>query len=224
MFFTYILFAFAYFGLCNWIQIYYLLRNSVKPKRQMQTVDGKGLLPKIKQKTGLEVTIQTMSEHKKMIGFMVSSPPFKPIMIFSEKLYSAFTSDEFEWVALHESAHYLMWHNAKMALSQLSLFIIGIILIFKLQIDSIYLIIPLTIIVGIIYIRVAVIFEYQADNYAVTHVDNPRGMISGNKKMIIANKPNRVHFILRHLIYTAVPYEERIKMAERQLKLSRKYQ
>jgi Zn-dependent protease with chaperone function len=222
MFFTYLLFIIIYLGFCNWIQIYYLLGNFIKPKHQLKTVDGKGLLFRLNKKTGLNLTIKTLSENKKAIGFMVSTPPFKPVMLFSERLYKLLSRDEFEWVALHESGHYLMWHTVKFALSQLFLGIIGILLINFLSGTSVMIIFPLVIILGTVYIQVAKVFEYQADFYSVTHMDNPRGMITGNLKMKKINKTLFGNKFLQKLLVIAVPYDERIKMAERQLKLTSK--
>lgn len=105
---VFILFTVIYFCLCNWIQIYYLAGNLFRSKSRLAAVNGKGLLLKLNKKTGLDLTIKVMPEKRKMIGFMISSPPFKPVMIFSEKLYNSLDRKEFEWVALHESGHYLL--------------------------------------------------------------------------------------------------------------------
>lgn len=92
---NYLLFVALYLVFCNWIQIYYLLGKPLKQNRQLKTVDGKGLLSKLNKKTGFRLSIKTISEKKKAIGFMVSSPPFRPVMLFSERLYNLLTPDEF---------------------------------------------------------------------------------------------------------------------------------
>lgn len=214
-----IIFTVIYLGFCNWIQIYYLLGNLIKPKHKVISVDGKGLKTQLKKKTGLDVSIKLMSEKRKMIGFMVNSPPFKPVMIFSQRLYDSFNRDEFEWVALHESGHYLMCHNFKMALIQFSVYLFGIWLLSGEQIIPSAFAVFYAFILGYFYIQIIKILEFQADYFAVCHMDNPKGMITGNIKM---KKVNQVlmggNGFLQSLIIAVSP-EDRIKMAERELAL-----
>jgi Zn-dependent protease with chaperone function len=210
-----------YFVVCNWIQLYYLLGNLIKPKHKLITVNGKGLLSKLKKKTGIDLVIKTMSERNKAIGFMVSMPPFKPMMIFSERLYQLLNKDEFEWVALHESAHYLKWHNLRFALVQIIVLMIGI---DSLQIFSMLtrFITPYFILLSIVYIQLVKHFEYQADLYAIKKMDNPKGLITAMTKMRKINKFLNYNGFLYRLLVIQVPYDERIKMAKNELKLRNK--
>lgn len=217
MFIKFIIASVYYFSLCNWIQIWYLLGNLIKSKsNKFIPFENKELLRKMKEKTKLNLYIKIMDEKDKMIGFMVSSPPFKPLMLFSEKLHKAFTDDEMQWVILHESGHYLMWHNLKFALSQILIFIFVVYFFIKFNLSFLLLMLLLTI-SAVIYIQIAKMFEYQADTYAAKNMDNPRGMISGNIKMRDANKGFLSNAIMKHLLTIAVPYEERIKLANRQI-------
>lgn len=171
------------------------------------------------KKTRLPLSIKILDEKEKMIGFMIGSPPFKPLMLFSEKLYKAFTDDEMQWVILHESGHYLMWHNLKFAISQLTIFILGLYFIIRLRID-ILLSILIFIVLSITYIHIAKIFEYQADGYAAKNMDNPEGMITGNIKMREANKKFVQNKFVKNFLIIGLPYEERIKIARKQLAIS----
>jgi Zn-dependent protease with chaperone function len=212
-----ILGGFFYFCMCNWIQIWYLLGNLIKPKKNKLTpFENKKLLLKMREKTKLSLSIKIMDEKDKMIGFMVSSPPFKPLMLFSEKLNKSFTDDEMQWVILHESGHYLMWHNLKFALSQILLFIAVIYFDLRTNVGTAVLFL-LLIVSAIIYIQIAKIFEYQADTYAAENIDNPHGMITGNIKMRDANKGFLSNKIMKYVLTIAVPYEERIRIARKQL-------
>lgn len=211
-----IIFSIIYFGVCNWIQIYYLFGNFLKPQRKITTVDGRGLLPSIKKKTGLDVSIKLMSEKKKMIGFMISTPPFKPVMIFSQKLYEILNRDEFEWVALHESGHYLKWHNVKFVFVQFAVYIAGLYLLSALGLITVYAFF-LGIILGFIYIQIVRKFEYQADYFAATHMDNPQGMITGNIKMKKVNKSLMAGNSILQRFIIAVSAQDRIKIAEGEL-------
>ncbi len=218
--FNYLFFVLIYLIVCNWIQLYYLLGNVLKPHHKLTTVDGKGILSKLNKKTKLNLTIKTIAEKKKAIGFMVTSPPFKPVMLFSERLYNVLNPSEFEWVALHESGHYLMWHNVKFAFSQVGIGIVGLFFVYYFKMTSFMFAFLFSVILAVFYIQFVRIFEYQADYYAVTHMDNPKGMITANIKMKKINKTLDGNKTLLRFFVIAVPYEVRIKMAKRQLKLN----
>lgn len=208
-----------YFGLCNWIQIRYLLGNLVKPRKNtFIPFENKKLLAKMRKKTKLPLSIKILDEKKKMIGFMISSPPFKPVMLFSEKIYKSFSDDEMQWVILHESAHYLMLHNIRFIIVQLTLFATGVYLFYWLE-TNLIITVFIFITLSLVYIQLAKIFEYQADNYAAKNMNNPKGMITGNLKMLKTNKGLFKNKILRYLLTIAVPFEERIKIAQKQIKL-----
>lgn len=214
----YLLFTVIFLGIANWISVYYFLINLFKPRQKLVSVKDKEMLAKLKRKTGLDSSIRLM-EINKMIGFMISSPPFPPVMVFSNKLFNAFNNNEREWVLLHEAAHYFMWHSLKFALSQLIILIIGLLLIKKfIGNDWILSVSFIGLLLGIIYVQIAKIFEYQADTFAAENMDNPRGMITGNIKMRKANTGILANPIMKKLFIIAVPYEKRIKLAERQLK------
>lgn len=220
--FDYLLLTVVFLGIANWLSFYYLFLQLVKPRQKLIPIDNKELIGRIKKKTGLKIGIKIM-EINKMIGFMVSSHPFPPIMVFSKKLFNSFNKDEKEWVVLHESAHYLMWHMLKFAFSQIAILLLGFIIINQLSRDiNLFLIILIGLLLGIFYIQIAKIFEYQADLYAATHMDNPKGMITGNIKMRKENNGILQNEILKKLFIIAVPYEARIKIAERQMKIINK--
>jgi len=219
MFISLIFASLFYFGLCNWIQIRYLLGNLIKPRKNtFIPFENVKLLAKMRKKTKLQLSIKILGEKKKMIGFMISSPPFKPVVIFSEKLYRSFDNDEMQWVILHESAHYLMLHNLRFIIVQLILFLTWVYLFYWLK-TSFIITVLIFIVLSLIYIQLAKIFEYQADIYAAKNMDNPKGMITGNIKMMKANKGFFSNKIIRYLLYIAVPYEERIEIAKRQQNL-----
>lgn len=215
---NYFLFIIIFLGLANWGTIYYFLFNLFKPRQKLITINDEELINNAKKKTGVSITIKIM-DIDKMIGFMISAPPFPAVMVFSSKLFNNFDKDEKEWVILHESAHYFMWHSLKFAVTQFTLLFIGLLIIQTFN-QSLNYLFPsfLGLLLGLIYIRCAVFFEYQADTFAVENMDNPRGMITGNIKMRKANRGILTNPIMKKLFIIAVPYEERIRMAERQLK------
>ncbi|MDO8609660.1 MAG: M48 family metalloprotease, partial [bacterium] len=139
-------------------------------------------------------------------------------MIFSERLYKLLNKDEFEWVALHESAHYLMRHNLRFALIQITILFFGVNSVMSFPMVARY-IIPYFVLLALIYIQLVKWFEYQADLYAVKKMDNPKGLITANIKMKKINRfLNSSNFIYK-LLVIQIPYNERIKLAENELKL-----
>jgi len=207
----------VYFLFCNWIQIYYLAKNFLKPKPKVIPLLDDKLLTKYKSLTKLDLSINIIEENSLMVGFMLSSPPFKPIMVFSQKLFKNFTLKELDWVVLHEAGHYLMLHNWKLALSQFILLIIGLFIVESFRFQTLFSILVISLLLPLIYIQVAKIFEYQADNYAVKTMPDPRGMISGNTKMRKVNNWERKRPFIKKFLVIAVPFEERIKMAKREI-------
>ncbi|MBI4990960.1 M48 family metalloprotease [Candidatus Gottesmanbacteria bacterium] len=218
---NYFLCIIIFLGIANWGTIYYFVLHLFKPGQKLVDIDDKELISKARKKTGLKVSIKIM-DIDKMIGFMISAPPFPPVMLFSRKLFEAFDKDEKEWVILHESAHYFMWHSLKFAITQFTLLSTGLIILKNFnQYSSSFYSIFIGFILGLVYIRCAVFFEYQADTFAAKNMDNPKGMITGNIKMRKANTGILTNPLMKKLFIIAVPYEERIKMAEKQLKLKR---
>ncbi len=157
-----------------------------------------------------------MDENLKAIGFMMTSPPFAPVMIFSKKLISLFNESELEWVILHEAGHYLMSHNLKLIILDLILSITNAILIFKFNLPILTALVY-TACLALAQIQIAKIFEYQADRFAASKMTNPQGMITGNKKMRMENKTFSKSKFLRKLLVIAVPYEKRIEMAKKEI-------
>lgn len=218
---NYFLFTIIFLGIANWGTVVYFLFHLIKPKQKLIDIKDKELINTAKKKTGLNIIIKIM-DIDKMIGFMISSPPFPAVMVFSKKLFDAFNQDEKEWVILHESAHYFMWHSLKFAISQFILLIVGIFIINNfIGNDSVLSISLIGLSIGILYIQIAKIFEYQADTFAVENMDNPQGLITGNIKMRKANKGILNNSLFKKLFIIAVPYEKRIKIAEKQLKLQK---
>ncbi|MEI6462074.1 MAG: M48 family metalloprotease [bacterium] len=204
----------AYFGLTNWVQIRFLLGNFFKPKSKSREIDFSKMTDLVKQKIGLDVTIKELPEQNKMIGFMVTQRPFKPIMVFSQKMLSSFNIDELEWVVLHESAHYMKFHNYKLVASDIFCFLLAysIIMIFNLPL---LLALVVILIFSVIYVQIAKIFEYEADKFAIENVDNPEGVISGNIKM--KNSKISKNIVFNKLLVIAVPADKRIQMAKEEI-------
>ncbi len=216
------LFTLIFLGIANWGTVIYFLFHLIKPKQKLTTINDKRFISNVKNKTGLDVVIKIM-DIDQMIGFMISSPPFPAVMVFSRKLFDSFNRDEKEWVILHESSHYFMWHSLKFALSQFTLLIVGIFIINNFVVnEGIVLTLLIGLLLGLLYVQIAKIFEYEADNFAAKNMDDPKGMVTGNIKMRNDYNGFWQNKIFKNFFSIAVSYEDRIKMAEKQSGLKRK--
>jgi Zn-dependent protease with chaperone function len=130
-----LLFTFLYNLIANWIQIYYLGKNLFNPikKDPLQDEISLELKERMESVTGLDLKIKIIAENKKAIGFMMTSPPFPPVMLFSKRLYDLFNDEEMEWVILHESGHYIFKHNLKLILLDIVFSVINAFIIYKFE-------------------------------------------------------------------------------------------
>jgi len=109
-----------------------------------------------------------------------------------------------------------MWHNLKMALTQLLVFTIGLFFLANTPSHIVFSML-LALILSITYIRIVKFFEYQADQYAARNMSSPQGMISGNIKMKKVNRTLDGNKYLQWMFVCAVPYDERIKIAQKEI-------
>jgi Zn-dependent protease with chaperone function len=140
----------------------------------------------IKEKAGLKGLKKIrLYDTERFYGFMTGFPR-KPIMAISQKAYKEFDNDEMEWLLLHESAHYVLLHNIKLAFSQVLLLAVG--LYFLSLSTNLSLIILFIIIFAVSFsitaVQIAKHHEHEANNFAVKKMENPEGMIRAAESLI----------------------------------------
>lgn len=197
-----------------------LLVSSIrKGKRPVVVVKNPALIQLIYRKTRLYLKSIRISASEKPWGMMVGLPRY-PYMILSSQLMKTFNADEIEYVVLHEAGHYVLAHSAKLAILFVSFIIFGSITVTDIPIPFIW--VPITLFIGLIMIQASRLCEYEADAFALYHLTNPKGMISATKKFEKAYH----HFgpvrhdedtLLGRLIYMGIPYNARIRSAEREM-------
>lgn len=205
-----LIFALVYLILCNWFQIKTSLSAFIRPKKNISQLRDPWISDTIKKKTGLTIKSITIFETDKLFGMMAGIPA-KPMMILSRGIYKEFKKDELEWLILHEAGHCVLWHSAKMASFQVVSIIIGIFLINYFN-QGFYSII-LAMIMGYIFIRYAKHCEYEADRYSIEKIDNPKGVITAQKKLVKHYKINENSFFRKYLTSQTLP-SQRIAMAK----------
>lgn len=135
------------------------------------------ILNLIKDKTGLRLSKIKLLDTNKTWAMMAGLPTM-PYMVISKDAYENFTKDELQWVLLHEAGHYILWHNAKMIVLHFVFITVGIFIIvqFSNLLDPLLLSVLLGIFSAILYTQIARKFEYEANYFALSKMDNPTGV------------------------------------------------
>jgi Zn-dependent protease with chaperone function len=203
-----------------WMQIR-LWISSLGKRNILSPIPHPDAFQKLIENTGIPMShIRIVNSDKPYA--MMAGLPGNPQMIISKNLYSTFSKDELEYVILHETAHYKYNHTLK----ELGVFIFSYLfcaLIFMIVKDSFAWIVSIPLLalaITISNIQIARLFEHQADEYAARKMHNPHGMISATKRFMAfygSNPPETSR--RRKLFYRGNPYSERIRIAEKELKI-----
>jgi len=193
-----------------------LYLTSIGQKQQVLTeIKDSPIIGVIKDKTGLILDSFRIIASPRLYAVMIGVPG-KPYMMLSSKLNQEFTGSEKEYVVLHETGHYLLHHTVKEAVFFLTLFAIGCLLIRK---RPWYFIPTIGIVFGLLYIQFGMKNEYEADHFAATHISDPNGMITATEKFKNQNfPPIDDNGIKWKLLYRSTPYNERINIANKEIK------
>lgn len=188
-----------------------------KDKPLIHAIEDKNITQLLFEKTGVKVDPILISESPRLFGAMVGIPGH-PQLTLSQSLYSAFSHDQLEYVLLHEVGHYQLQHTIVELILGSAFLIAGISVLKK------HPQLPLTLVLGILcgiaMIQVGRIYEVQADRFALAKIENPQGMIEATTTL-------KTHYeqlgrtptpLVRLLFYRGNPYENRIKMAEDEIK------
>lgn len=200
------------------MQLYLLLSNGFN-KKNISVLHDRRTLTKVQEKTGIQfyqtLVIQSGLPYAQMWGF-----PGRPTMLVSSMLLTEFNAEEREYVYLHEIGHYHYQHSIKEAVVFVLMYILGAIILLFLSSTLVVSLLAVLIgaITGIWNIQIARLFEYQADQFALSHLENPHAMKSATEKFKKAYPGVPEHSLKRMLFYRGVPYSERIKMAEEKIK------
>ena len=201
-----------------WSQTNLLLESIGKDKPPFEIIKNPQLQELIKHKTGTNIETIKIVESDRPFGMMMGFPGF-PQLLLSRALYNTFTSDELEYVLLHEAGHYNLAHSIKELLLGLTFCILGIYLLKQITNTKLSLSFApmLGLIFGIVLIQFGKINEVEADRYSVSRLSNPNGMVTATENFreyydgSFTRTDNKV---LQWMFYRANPYENRIQMAQ----------
>lgn len=174
---TLVIFTVIFFLIVNRHWIRSLIEGLVKPKVKSKNLNDKNILNFIESKTGLKLQNIKLIDTRATWA-MMSGLPSRPYLILSYDAYRNFSKDEFQWLLLHEAGHFLLLHNIKMIFLQLGFLALGfyILLQFNLYLEPLLLSILLAILFSILYVQATRRFEYEANYFALSKMDNPKGL------------------------------------------------
>ncbi len=207
------IFCFTFLSITFWVQITLFLSSLGSFKNPQTTLYNQKLLSLVLSKTGYQLDKIFLVNSKKLFGMMPSF--IKPHLILSQELYTNFDDDETEYVLLHEMAHFLLHHVFKEELLGIFLLIAGITITIALNFTLLSSIL-LGFIFGVTMIRFGRLHEYEADDYSLSRMTNPSGMITATKKFQAQYGSPR-NKLLEALFYRGNLFGNRIKMAETEI-------
>lgn len=219
----YALFCVVFVGVTMWLQLTLLWSSVGQARSPITVIKDEKISQLVKQKVNVDIETIKITESDKPFGMMVGIPA-KPQLILSRKLYETFTPDEIEYVVLHEAGHYVFWHSVVELVVGVLLLFVGIITLGKISSLPMSTLAALVLGLGfgVLMIGVGRVKEYQADTYSATHITNPQGMISAtNKFRDFYEDSYPKSELVQFMFYRGNPYDNRIKMAEEEIKSRR---
>lgn len=177
------IFAITFFLITNrhWIRSF--IEGFIKGRANSKDIKNQEILNLIRNKTGLKLSKIKLLDTTRVWAMMAGLPPM-PYMVISKDAYENFTKDELQWVLLHEAGHYVLWHNVKMIVLHLIFIVVGFLALLNLNfyINPLIPAFLLGILAAIVYTQLARRFEYEANYYALSKMDNPKGVKNLYKK------------------------------------------
>lgn len=220
-FIKYLIFSTVFIYIPLWVQIILFLSSFNRDKTPVTTIHNTKISNLILKKTGLNIRSIKIFESPKLFGMMIGIPN-KPQLVLSRGLYGNFSNNETEYVVLHEAGHYKLWHGAKEFIAGVVLLGIGNVILRR--IDNFPLAIHSSMILGVFFgvlmIRLGRFHEYQADNYSLSHISDPHGLIQATNKFRNYHGPKYTEHsnkIIQFMFYRGNPYDNRIVMANREI-------
>jgi len=216
----YIIFAVIFIYIPLWVPINLFLSSLSQKKSPVTVINDNELQQLIFNKTGVNIKSIKISESKRPFGMMIGIPT-SPQLILSRNLYETFSPQEMEYVLIHEAGHYKLWHGVIELIIGLVLLIAGLFVFKNVHPPlSVVIAVILGVVLGVIMIRVGGLHEYQADNFTVRRMTNPEGMIQATNKFknFYGKSYTENNKLLHFLFYRGNPYDNRIKMAEDEIK------
>lgn len=216
----YIIFTLILFYIPLWSQINLFISSLGRSKKPITVIQDEKLYKLLVEKTKAKIRTIKISESNLPFGMMIGIPT-QPQLILSREVYDNFNKDELEYVVLHEAGHYMLHHSLKELFFGLVFFIVGSFLLSNVSglPEGVLLGVIMGIFFGVSMIQIGRMKELEADRYTLERISDPEGMITATHKFSDAYKnKSSNNKLVRLLFYRGNPYENRIKMANEEIK------
>lgn len=203
------IFLIIFILIANWKQIIFFVVAFLRPKVKKTKLKNKWMLDIVKEKAGLNLKHIVVIESDKMYGGM-SGIPGRPLMMLSSQLLKTLNKEEQEYVLLHEAAHFKYYHPIILAVSQIALILVGLYFVYR---TPLCVAILAGFLLGLMFIQIARVTERAAENFAASHMENPKAMLSAVAKFNKRWKKSLYKPL--KLISWNVSYEEKHRIAKK---------
>lgn len=170
---AFIFFVLSFFLIVNKHLIKSFFEGFVKGKDKSEDLRDEKILNFIKDKSGLKLQKIKLLDTQTTWGMMAGLPG-SPYMIISKDAYENFSKDEMQWLLLHEAGHYVLWHNPIIIFQQFLLLFLGIFVL--TQFNYLWLGFLMGVLLSVVHTQMARAYEYEANYYALSKMDNPKGL------------------------------------------------
>jgi len=217
----YLFFFLLLFLVMQWTVISLYFTSFGQKQELLKKVDKFPLQSLILQKTGVKINSLHIINSNRPYGAMIGVPG-APYLMLSKYLYEKFNTPEMEYVLLHETGHYVLKHSAKEGVLFFIFFGLGSVIIYKIHARKymLFIILILSLFLGIILLQQGRRHEYEADHFAASKISDPEGMISATKKFQNFYGDHFTYngnILIMRLFYRSVPYQDRIMMANEEI-------
>ena len=192
------------------MQIWFFVLTLARPSARKRKLKDKKLSDLIRTKVGFKLNHILVLESDKLYGGMTGIPG-KPLMILSEAILKELNKDELEYVILHEAAHFKYHHPIILGILQIFLVLTGL---YFVQFTTTFVAIFTGILFSFIYIQISRVTERQAENFAASNMNDPKGMLTAVNKFekSWAKSP---HLKLKKFLSWNISYEEKRSIAKK---------
>lgn len=214
----YLVFLITFLYLSNRFQVNTFAKQLFREKGKVKELKDKQIFDNVFKKTGLKLRSIKLFESETPFG-MMPGIPWRSDMILSTNLYKTFSKDELEYVVMHEVGHCKMWHTVKFAFIEILFAMLGLNFLYFLPKNDLLILASILagVVYAIIFVQVARFFERQAEEFAVSKMDNPEGMISAVEKFKKGYPDTTFFYIKRFLFGWNIFPEEKIEVAEKEI-------
>ncbi|MEP7167398.1 MAG: M48 family metalloprotease [Candidatus Woesebacteria bacterium] len=214
----FVVFSLVFIAIAQWFLFPTFLTGLFRTTLPSKVEHNPAIVNFLEKEGKLKITSYTVVNSGKPFAAIGGFPGF-PRLYLSQNLLDTFTPEEMHYVLLHEVGHVNRQHGLREILLMIAVISMVWSLFAKIQLWSkpyktqMVVACIAGIVLGIIMIQFERIHEYEADYFAIEHLENPQGMITAAQKLRAAWGAPEHQTLIRELFYRGVPYDAKVAMA-----------